>query len=128
MRLIDSIQKGFVSLRSFTKYFKCKPKTFHTFIETFSEKKKLNIKLNLKSGCKVLNISKNTLNKYKEIHNTWNGGFRSIGNILNLTEWGAAKLRIFYIHLKKLKGKKFNMTKDIMYHVLITSGTVIFIF
>lgn len=111
MRLIDSIQKGFVSLRSVTKYFKCKPKTFHTFIETFSEKKKLNIKLNLKSGRKAINISENTLNKYKEIHNTWNGGFRSIGNILNLTEWGARKASNILYPPQKVEKKKIQHDK-----------------
>lgn len=88
-QLVDSIKDNSISLKSIIKYLKCKRTTLHNF-----RKNNYNIDLgNLKCGRKPLKISDVLIQIFSEIHNSWEGGYKGIGNILNISEWHARKIQ-----------------------------------
>lgn len=109
-KLVDSIKDNSISLKSIFKYFKCKRTTLLNFL-----KNNYNIDLgNLKCGRKPLNISDELIQKFSEIHNSWEGGYKGIGNILNISEWHSRKIHNI-LYPPKQKEKK-EIVHDSRYH------------
>ena len=79
----------------------------------------------MKCGRKPFKISDELIQKFSEIHIPWEGRYKGIGNILNISKWHARKIHNILNPPKQKEKKKLYMTQDIMQQGLIICGIVI---